>query len=118
LLAIPTDGRDPTGGWDLIQFLVGDDGNDALFRRTGRFVATRSFVASQRWKRWPSLQFFIDSLANAANITSRSTSAVSGFAEVKWEQTWRDVLAGNRSSVDALAAAQKELEVAYQQTGD
>jgi ABC-type glycerol-3-phosphate transport system substrate-binding protein len=118
MLVIPSGGRDPVAGWDLIQFLVGDDGNDAVFKRTGRFVATRSFTSSQRWKRWPALQFFIESLANAAKVTSRATSPVAGFAEVKWEQTWRDVLAGNRSSADALNAAQKELEVEYQHTGD
>jgi ABC-type glycerol-3-phosphate transport system substrate-binding protein len=118
LLTIPVGARDPDGGWDLIQFLVGDDGNEAMFKRSGRFVATRSFVAAQRWVKWPALQFFADSLDTAQRITSRSTSPVASFAEVKWEQTWSDVLAGNRSPADALATAQKAVEVEYSQLGD
>jgi ABC-type glycerol-3-phosphate transport system substrate-binding protein len=117
LFVIPSGAREPDGGWALIQHLVGDEGNSAMFARSGRFVTTRSFVASRRWEKWPALQFFVDSLDTASRVTARASSSVASFAEVKWEQTWSDVVTGNRSPADALATAQKAIEAEYLQTG-
>jgi len=101
----------------LIEFLVGDDANNAMFDQSGRFAATRSFVAAGRWKSQPPLQFFVDSLASATHLTSRSTNSVASFAEVKWEQALADIFGNNLPVTDALTAAQKAVEDEYRRVG-
>jgi hypothetical protein len=113
LIVIPIGSRQPAGGWDLTQFLVGDLANTAFFSRTGRFVATQSFLAAKSGTGPASLQFFIDSMRTATQVKSHDGSPVASFAEVKWEQAVSDVLAGNRSVADALGIAQKTVDAEY-----
>ncbi len=117
LLVIPTGARQPGDGWSLIQFLVSDDANAAMFDRTGRFASTRSFVGSNRWKSQPTLKFFLESIGTAVHLTSRATNPVASFAEVKWEQAVADILTGSRPVADALGIAQKAVDAEYRLVG-
>lgn len=114
LLGVPTAVKDPDGGWELIRFLASDDASDIFLKKVGTFAASRSFVNSGAWKTRPGLTFWIDSLTQATHLASRSTNVVSGYAEAKWEQAIADVLGGNRSPHDALAAAASAIQAELQ----
>lgn len=110
LLGIPAATKDPDGGWELIRTLTSDDSSSVFLDKVGTFAATRSFASSGVWQKRPGLQFWVDSLGQATRLTGSTNSVVSGYAETKWEQAIADVLAGNRSPHDALAAAQSAIQ--------
>lgn len=110
LLTIPELAKRPDDGWQLIEFLASDPANQIFFEQAGRFAMTKSFVQSNTWKKVAGLDFYVESLAQANKLVRRSSSPVAGFAQVKWQQAVADVVTGNRSSADALAAAQAAIQ--------
>jgi ABC-type glycerol-3-phosphate transport system substrate-binding protein len=111
VMTIPAAAKEPANGWELIEFLAGDDVNAILLQRVGRFAATKSFVASGPWKGLAGLDFALQSIASATRLVGRSTNEITGFAQTKWEQAIADVLTGGKSPTDALNLAQASLQV-------
>jgi ABC-type glycerol-3-phosphate transport system substrate-binding protein len=117
LLVVPSAAHGPGDGWELLEFLTTDDVNDLFLGLAGRLAATRSYVSSGRWKRVAGLEFFLDSLSQATQLSARSNNPIAGYAQVKWEQVLSDVLTKGKSSAEALATAQATLQVALGKAG-
>lgn len=110
LLTVPELAKRPDDGWRLIEFLAGDPANQIFLEQAGRFAMTKSFIQGGSWRKIPGLDFYVESLSQATRLVRRSANPIAGFAQVKWQQAIADVITGNRSSADALGAAQAAIQ--------
>ncbi len=112
ILSIPSVAPLPDDAWRLIETLCSDATNRIMCDQVGTCVMTLSFLKSDAWRRYPGMQFYVDSVRQATRLTSRSNNVVSGFAQEKWVQAVGAVLAGKQSIGDALKAAQSAVQAA------
>ena len=111
VLAIPSVAKNPDGGWASIEYLAGEGTNQLFFNKIGTCAMTNAFLQSDVWKGQPGIEFFVQSITQAARLQSRSNNALAGFAQTKWFQTLTDVLDNNKAVPDALKAAQMALQI-------
>jgi ABC-type glycerol-3-phosphate transport system substrate-binding protein len=99
--------RDAT--WKFIEFIA-TEGNDIIFDATGSFAYSKPFATKVKTDKFPGLQWYFDSVAEAEFVMPRGYVPI-GDAWGKWWGAVNDLIFDKASSIeDAMALAEKETQ--------
>jgi hypothetical protein len=105
-------GKNADASFKLVEFIVSDEGNQLFFDQAGGFVWTKSFLAKVDVAKYPGLDFYVNSIAEADELYSNVQNCPLGF-QFPFDQYFKafnDVVYNDRSPEEALAEAQKACE--------
>lgn len=106
VLVIPSITPQVEGAWKSIEFLASDEVSTLFLGAVGTCAMTNSFASGSAWNAQAGMKFYVESIGQADQLSSRSNNVVSGFAQTKWLQAIADALGGGDISTILKSAEQ------------
>jgi multiple sugar transport system substrate-binding protein len=109
-LPVPADA--PEAAFKLVEFICSDEGNEIFFNNAGGFAWTKSWLAKVDTSKYPGLDFYVKSIAEADEFYCNVQSCPLGweFPQQQYDKAIDAVIYDNADPAEVLAQAQKACE--------
>ena len=111
-ISIPLPNKAPEASFKMVEYFSTDEADQLFFDTAGGFAWTKSFLAKVDTSKYPGLDFYVKSIAEANEAYSNVSRCPLGFQfpEDRYLEALNKVIYDNKPPEDALNDAQKACE--------
>jgi len=109
---LPIPAKSPNEAFLLLEYICSDEANQVFFNTAGGFSWTKSWLAKVDTAKYPGLDFYVKSIAEADELYSNVQNCPLGFSlpQDEYTKALNAVIYDNKPVEDVLNAAQKTCE--------